>query len=148
MNKRLQNTIGLLSGLQGLTAQQDQSDYLRSRIASEDTQRGQSSEMHPLQLEMLKSQIAIQPLQQQRMQSELDYLPQEREMQQKRMQLAEMAGVGQLMEPLAYGANPAMIQILKSRGLLPETFGQEQLSPEDQALKAQLMQYIQQKGQQ
>lgn len=147
MNRRLQETIGLLGGLQGLTAQQDQSQYLRSRMASEDQQRGQQAEVHPLTLEGLKQQLAMGPLQQQRAQAELDYLPQEREMAARKLQLGEMAGVGQLMEPLAYGTNPAMLEILKSRGFLPATFGQEQLSAEDQALKAQLMQYIQQKGQ-
>lgn len=146
MNRRLMETIGMLGGLQGLTAQQDQSQYLRSKIASEDQQRTQQGDVHPMQLEMLKNQIAMGPLQQQRMQSELDYLPQERELAERRLGVAEMAGVGQVMEPLAYGANPAMIEILKQRGILPMEFGQEQLSPEDTAMRQQFLDFMKQKG--
>lgn len=80
------------------------------------------------------------------MQAELDYLPQERAMQEQRMKMAEMAGLGQVLEPLAYGGNPAIFEILRSRGILPENFGQPQATPQDEAMKQAFMQYMQQKG--
>lgn len=148
MNRRLMETIGLLQGLQGLQGQQTQDAALRTRMAGESQQQGQQAEIHPYNLDMLKSQLAIQPLQQQRMQSELDYMPRERAMMEQRMKAAEMAGIGQIIEPLALtGQNPAVLEILKSRGILPPNFGQAVVSPEDEQMKQMLMQYIQQKGQ-
>lgn len=137
---RFSRTIGKLGALQGLNAQQDESAFMREKIAQMQQQTEHGATAGPLD-----NQLNQQKLQQLMFQNSPE---------QQDLQSQTMRGIAQRYDPfpeilqaLSYsGDQEAIRYLLQQKGLLGSDFGQQQPSAEDIALRNSIQQRLSMKG--